>query len=108
MNETIQGHVNVRPYVAVFAALIALTLVTVGVSYLSMSMRATVLVALTIASVKASLVAVFFMHLKRERAMVYWPLALTAVLFMALFAFLLWTEADHLFGTRFETPFAQP
>jgi hypothetical protein len=28
--------------------------------------------------------------------MVLWPLALTAFLFIALFALVLWTEADHV------------
>ena len=43
-----------------------------------------VVVALVIATVKASLVAMFFMHLKGERPMVTWPLALTAFLFVGL------------------------
>jgi cytochrome c oxidase subunit 4 len=97
--------VAVRGYLAVFGALMVLTVVTVGVSYLDLSTLATVLVALTIATAKASLVAMFFMHLKGERPMVYWPLGLTAVLFVALFGFLLWSEGDHLFGTRFEDAF---
>jgi hypothetical protein len=37
--------------------------------------------------------------------MVYWSLGLTAFLFVALIAFVLWTEADHLFGTRFTGAF---
>jgi cytochrome c oxidase subunit 4 len=102
----LQAHpVHVKGYLAVFGALMVLTLVTVAVSYLQMPMTPTVLVALAIASVKAALVAMFFMHLKGERPMVYWSLALTAVLFVALFAFLLWSEGDHLFGTRFEDAF---
>ena len=100
-----QGPVQVKGYLAVFGALLVLTLITVAVSYLKMSMTPTVLVALAIATAKASLVAMFFMHLKSERPMVYWPLGLTAVLFVALFAFLLWSEADHLMGTRFTDPF---
>ena len=40
----------------------------------------------------------FFMHLKGERPMVYWPLALTAFLFVGLLVSLLFSEADHLFG----------
>jgi cytochrome c oxidase subunit 4 len=95
----------VRGYIAVFAALLVLTVVTVGVSYLSLPMTPTILVALAIASVKAALVAMFFMHLKSERPMVYWPLGLTAVLVVGLFASLLWSEGDHLFGTRFEDAF---
>lgn len=97
--------VDVRPYLAVFGALLALTLITVAASYLDLSTAPTVMVALAIAVGKAALVAMFFMHLKHERAMVYWPLGLTAVLFAALIAFVLWTEADHLFGTRFAGPF---
>ncbi len=97
--------VDVRGYIAVFAALLVLTVVTVGVSYLSLPMTPTILVALAIASVKAALVAMFFMHLKSERPMVYWPLGLTAVLIVGLFASILWGEGDHLFGTRFDDAF---
>ena len=39
--------------------------------------------------------------------MVFWPLGLTAVVFLALIAFALWTEADHLFGTRFTGAFGK-
>ena len=99
--------VNVRGYLAVFGALLVLTLATVGVSYVELPTGPSVLVALAIAGVKASLVAMFFMHLKGERPMIYWSLGLTAVLFAALFAFLLWSEGDHLFGTRFEDAFGR-
>jgi hypothetical protein len=47
------------------------------------------------------------MHLSSERPVVYWSLGLTAVLFVALIAFVLWTEADHLFGTEFRGPFEE-
>jgi cytochrome c oxidase subunit IV len=88
----------VKGYIFVFGALLALTLTTVGVSYLELPTSSTVALALTIAGAKAALVAIFFMHLKGERPMVYWPLALTAFLFVALFAFVLWSEADHIVG----------
>ena len=99
--------VRVGPYIAVFGALMILTLVTVAVSYLDLPSAATVLLALTIATGKAALVAMFFMHLKSERAMVYWPLALTAFLFVGLLVSLIWSEGDHLFGTRFSDAFGQ-
>jgi cytochrome c oxidase subunit 4 len=98
---------EVRAYMVVFGTLLLLTLITVGVSYLALPHIQTVFVALGIAVTKATLVALFFMHLKRERAMVYWPLALTATLFLALIAFVLWTEGDHLFGTRFTGAFGK-
>ena len=96
---------QVRGYLMVFGALLVLTMVTVGVSYLDLSEAETVVVALTIATVKASLVALFCMHLKGERPMVKWPLALTAFLFVGLLVSVLYSEADHLFGARFQDSF---
>ncbi len=69
-------------YVAVFAALLVLTVATVAVSYLDLGLW-NVAVALLIASVKASLVALFFMHLKHEGRLV-WTFALVPILFLAL------------------------
>ena len=85
-----------RPYLTIFAALLALTLVTVFVASLHLPPVPTVTIGLAIASAKAALVIMFFMHLKGEKPMVYWPLALTMFLFVALFAFILWSEADHI------------
>jgi cytochrome c oxidase subunit 4 len=87
---------HVRGYIGIFGALLALTVVTVGVSYLQLPTAPTVALGLAIATAKATLVVLFFMHLKGERPMVYWPLALTMFLFAALFAFILWTEGDHI------------
>lgn len=97
--------IQVRGYLLVFAALLVLTVVTVAVSYLDLPAFETVAVALVIASVKAALVALFFMHLKGEKAMVVWPLALTAFLVVSLLAALFVAEGDHLFGTRFGDAF---
>jgi cytochrome c oxidase subunit 4 len=90
---------EVKGYVAVFGGLLALTVTTVVVSRLSLPVGPGVAIGLTIAALKAALVVMFFMHLKTERPMVLWPLALTAVLFAALFAFVLWSESDHVFLT---------
>src|SRR5688572_15794673 len=98
--------VDVKPYIAVFGALMVLTLVTVAISYLKLPATSTVLLALVIATTKATLVAMYFMHLKSERAMVYWPLALTAFLFVGLLGSLIWSEGDHLFGARFTDAFS--
>ena len=97
--------VNVRPYLMVFGTLLVLTVITVSVASLKLGESTTVLVAVSIATNKASLVAMFFMHLKSERRTVFWPLGLTAFLFVSLFAFVLWTEGDHLFGTKFSDAF---
>jgi len=78
----IQAHVKI--YMMVFGALAILTIVTVAVSYLHMPVGPAITVALLIASIKASLVALFFMHLKGEVRAVMWTLMLTAVFFLAL------------------------
>ena len=87
---------HVRSYLTVFGALLVLTVTTVGVSYLHLPTAPAVTLGLVIAAAKATLVVLFFMHLKSEKPMVFWPLALTMFLFVALFAFILWTEADHI------------
>ncbi|MCE2438481.1 MAG: cytochrome C oxidase subunit IV family protein [Candidatus Latescibacteria bacterium] len=81
--EEIRKHVRV--YILVFAALAVLTVVTVGVSYIQIeSVAATVLIALFIASIKAGLVAGYFMHLVSERRIIFWVLALTVAFFAVL------------------------
>lgn len=98
--------VEVRGYLIVFGALLVLTLATVGASYLRLATGPTIVVALAIATVKGGLVAAVFMHLSHERALIYGTLALTAVLAVVLFAFTAWTEADHLPGARYTSPYA--
>ncbi len=73
-----------RGYVLVFVALMALTVVTVAVSYLHLSVVPAIAVALAIAIVKGSLVACYFMHLISERKLVYYVLVLTVVFFVLL------------------------
>jgi cytochrome c oxidase subunit 4 len=96
--DDIRKHVKV--YIGVFVALLILTLVTVAASYLDLPIGPSVIVALTVAGVKGSLVAMFFMHLKGEKPWVMWSLALTAVFVLFVFALPMWTEGDHIVGTR--------
>ena len=77
---------HVRVYITVFVALMALTLITVAVSYLDLSTPMAVAVALFIAIIKGSLVACYFMHLISEKKLIYAVLVLTAAFFVALLA----------------------
>ncbi len=81
--EEIKKHVRV--YLIVFGALAVLTVVTVAVAYLNLPIVAAVIVALIIASVKAGLVAAYFMHLVSEKKVIYWTLGLTAAFLAAMF-----------------------
>ena len=75
---------HVRVYITVFVALMALTIITVGVSYLHLSVPVAVTVALLVATIKGSLVACYFMHLISEKKLIYAVLALTVAFFIVL------------------------
>jgi cytochrome c oxidase subunit 4 len=74
----------VRTCMVVFASLAGLTVVTVAISYIHLPVAQAVALALVVASIKASLVALYFMHLISEQKTIYWVLALTAIFFVAL------------------------
>ena len=62
-------HVHITPlktYYTVFGALLVLTVVTVGVSYAGLPPTMSIIVAMAVACVKASLVGAWFMHLKYD------------------------------------------
>jgi cytochrome c oxidase subunit 4 len=77
---------HVRVYIIVFVALMALTIVTVAVSYLDLPPAMAITVALFVASIKGALVACYFMHLISEKKLIYAVLVITAIKFIALLA----------------------
>ena len=79
---------HVRIYIMVFATLMVLTVVTVAVSYLHLEVREAVAIALVIASIKASLVALFFMHLKYEGSLLKGVILVTIGTLLIFFALL--------------------
>ena len=85
---------HVRTCIGIFVALLGLTLVTVAVSYLELSVPATISVALCIALVKGSMVVSFFMHLISEKRLVFWSLALTVIFFLLLMILPIATDQD--------------
>jgi cytochrome c oxidase subunit 4 len=94
------------PYFLIFGVLVALTFVTVAVAFLDIKSEiAKVLLALAIASVKASAVALFFMHLKFEGKLIYLilivPLLLCILLIVALIP-------DIVYSTPFDRMTPQP
>jgi len=88
--EDIKKHV--RTYVAIFVALACLTVVTVGVSYLHLTMPIAVTIALLIATIKASLVAAYFMHLISETKLIYYILVVTFLCFVGMIVIIFFTD----------------
>ncbi|MEW6777336.1 MAG: cytochrome C oxidase subunit IV family protein [Bdellovibrionota bacterium] len=73
---------SIRVYMAVFGSLMVLTVLTVAVAYFHfLTGPMAIFVGLTIAVVKASLVALYFMHLIHEEKTIYRVLVLTFFFF---------------------------
>ena len=71
---------HIRASLAIFASLLVLTALTVAVSRKDFGGSTNVVIALGIATLKATLVAVIFMHLKWERSgSIWWSLVLCAI-----------------------------
>jgi cytochrome c oxidase subunit 4 len=87
---------DVKKYLIVFAALLVGTVITVAASYIHFDAFAvTVAVALFIASVKAFLVAGYFMHLISEKKMIYGILASTVFFLVGLMFLTIWAMHDY-------------
>jgi cytochrome c oxidase subunit 4 len=80
-----------RVYYRVYGALLALTLLTIGVAYLDLG-PLNIVLALGIAICKASLVMLFFMHL-RYSSRLTWVIAGAGVLWLAYL--LIFTLSDY-------------
>ena len=85
---------HVRVYITVFVALMALTIVTVAVSYLHLPVAMAVTVALLVATVKGTLVACYFMHLISEKKLIYAVLVVTVAFFVVLMALPVLTHSN--------------
>lgn len=81
--EDVKKHVRI--YIAVFAALAVLTVVTVGVGYLHLPIIPAMIAALVIATIKGGLVAGYFMHLVSEEKVIRWLVTMSLGLLVAMF-----------------------
>ena len=91
--ERVKEHLRV--YVMVFVALAVLTVVTVALSYLHLPTGLSITVAMLVATVKAGLVAGYFMHLLSEEKVIIWLLLLCVAFLIFLFALPLGTETGN-------------
>ena len=94
-------------YIAIWGWLLLLTITEVATTRLPIPRLTMAILLVGQAMTKALLVAMYFMHLKGEKPMVYWPLGLTAFLFIGLLVSVLLAEGDHLFGTQFGDAFTR-
>lgn len=87
---------HIKVYILVFLALAIGTVLTVAAAQKDFGGHTNVVVALLIATVKATLVATIFMHLKWERSIWIWySLGLCAIFFVFLLFLPVLTTNDH-------------
>ena len=99
-HEAIKKHV--RTYIVIFVALLVGTLVTVGLNSLDFArFWVTVSIALFVATIKAALVAGFFMHLISEKKAVYAVLVTTVCFFAAMMYLTVWGRFQVPRGSEF-------
>jgi cytochrome c oxidase subunit IV len=92
-SEDISKHV--RGYLIIGATLLVGTVLTVLASYIDLGQSWNIVLALVIATVKASLVALYFMHLISERQMIYLVLGFTFFFFVGLMFLTIWAMHDY-------------
>ncbi len=94
-SEAARVREHIRVYVMVFVALAVLTVVTVAISYLHLPTALAITLAMVVATVKAGLVAGYFMHLLSEVKVILWLLLLCAAFLVFLFVLPLGTETGN-------------
>jgi cytochrome c oxidase subunit 4 len=84
---------SLKLYLAIFLALIILTLATTGIAFIDLGAGWNAGAALAIAAAKASLVALYFMHLRNSSALIQ-LFALAGVFWVGILIVL--TVSDYL------------
>jgi cytochrome c oxidase subunit 4 len=89
-----------QSYLYILLTLLVLTVITVGASRINFgSPAANVVIALTIATIKATLVALFFMHLKDDKP-INGLIFVSTLLFLGVFLGFCLIDADSRWDTR--------
>ena len=93
-------HKEIRGYWLVFASLIVLTAVTVLISRYHLPPGLAIPLALTVATIKASLVVCFFMHFISERQLIYGIYIFVIIFFAGMLGLTLHNHLDVITGTE--------
>lgn len=89
--ETEQPHASTRVYYIVYSALMALLLLTILAAFLDLGATWGLLVALTIAVIKAALVILYFMHV-RDSSRLTWLFVAAGFVWLAILLGLMITD----------------
>ncbi len=99
---------SIKWYFIIGGALIVLSGATVGLSYVELPTHSlNILVGMILATIKASMVALIFMHLSHEHSLIYKILVFTVVLAVVLFTLFIFSHEDPLQFKGFYAPVEQ-
>lgn len=101
MSQTHDIKQEIQRYWGVFVLLLTLTVLTVGISYLKFGLAVAIIVAISIALVKGSLVACFFMHLISEKKVIFVLLGFVVFFFLSLMLLIYASYFNLPEGTKF-------
>lgn len=85
---------SVRKYWTIGGILYVLTVVTVVLGFIEMPTVPAIILGMAVATSKASLVALFFMHLIDEKKLIYYTLLLTTTFFVVCMLLPVFTDAE--------------
>jgi cytochrome c oxidase subunit 4 len=86
---------EIKRYWMIFGILILGTILTVGAAYVDLgSSTYNIVLALVIATTKASFVALYFMHLISEKTTIYLVLGFTVFFFIGMISLFMGAQAD--------------
>lgn len=96
---------SVKKYMFIGVLLLVGTLLTIWLSTVELPTHGqNILVGMALATVKASLVALIFMHLNHEKSVIYKVLAFTAVFAFVLFVLFYFSNIEGLVHEGFYKP----
>lgn len=75
---------EIKIYKSVYIGLLVLTVITVMISNFHFELRIAVSIALMVATLKASLVASYFMHLAHEKPIILWIVSIVLFYFISM------------------------
>jgi caa(3)-type oxidase subunit IV len=95
---------HIKSYIMIGLLLIAFTVITVGISFIDFGGNNNMIVGMAVATFKASLVALIFMHLNAEKPLIYKVLVFTFAFTVVLFSVFIFAHEDPLVDEGFEAP----
>jgi caa(3)-type oxidase subunit IV len=96
---------HVKKYLIIGGILLLGTIFTVALAFYEFpSHSMNIIVGMIVATIKASLVALIFMHLNHEQPLIYKVLAFTTAFAIVLFTLFIFSNDDPLVDHGFEKP----